>query len=261
MKIALASMDQLWGNKEGNFRSCVELAKCAKNYGAEVIIFPELTLTGYFLDSELIGEPLDDSHTLLKFGELAKELMCTVVFGACLIDRNDSMARNFFCVAQPDGSSEAIYAKIHTFSHAGEDQVIASGTQVKTFKVSEVTFGASVCYDLRFPALYASMSNDSDCGVVIANWPHSRKDHWFALMKARAIENQMYMIGVNRVGKDGNEISYSMTSCVVSPYGDFEAPIFIEGAISLFEIDTRVVDQYRKSFPTLRDRRLDIDVF
>ena len=255
MKIALASLDQIWGDKEGNFQACMEIAGQAKNLGAELLVFPEMTLTGFYLDPALLGESKTNSETLRKFGELSRSHKLTVIFGACLFDGADGLARNYLCVAGPNGTSDAVYAKIHTFSHAGEDQVIAHGLKTSSFDVAGVKFGASVCYDLRFSALYTSLSEWCSVGVVIANWPDSRREHWFTLLKARAIENQMFMIGVNRVGTDGNGIYYSSMSCIINPYGELESPIFNDGALDIFEVDTKIVDQYRKSFPTLKDRK------
>lgn len=256
MKIALASLDQLWGDKKGNFEACIDLAGKARNHGAEVLIFPEMTLTGFYLNPALLGESKSNSETLRKFKELSGEFNLTIIFGACLIDDFDQTSGNYLCVAEPNGTSEAIYAKIHTFSHAGEDRVISSGLNLSSFDVAGKKFGASVCYDLRFPPLYTSLSEECVGCVVIANWPESRRDHWFTLLKARAIENQMFMIGVNRIGIDGNRIFYSKMSCIVNPYGEIEPPLISEEQLDCFEIDIDIVDQYRQSFPTLRDRKI-----
>ncbi len=255
MKIALASLDQIWGDKTGNFLACTEIARKAMNLGVEILIFPEMTLTGFYLEPSLMAESKSNSETLCRFGELSKIHRFTIIFGACLIDDVDGLPRNYLCVAEPNGSSNAIYAKIHTFSHAGEDLVIANGLKSNSFDIAGVKFGASVCYDLRFPALYTSLSEGCIGSVVIANWPDSRREHWFTLLKARAIENQMFMIGVNRIGTDGNEIFYSKISCIINPYGEFETPIFSDGTLDIFEVDVEIVDQYRQSFPTLKDRR------
>lgn len=255
MKIALASLNQLWGDKEGNFQACIDVARQAMNLGVELLVFPEMTLTCFYLNPALLGESKSKTETLRKFGELSSEVKLTIVFGACLIDDVDGKARNYLCVAEPNGTSEAIYAKIHTFSHAGEDRVISSGLKPSSFDVAGEKFGASVCYDLRFPSLYTSLSEGCIGSVVIANWPDSRREHWFTLLKARAIENQMFMIGVNRIGTDGNGIFYSKMSCIVNPYGEFETPIFNDRTLDIFQIDMKIVDQYRQSFPTLKDRK------
>jgi omega-amidase len=255
MKIALASLDQIWGDKESNFQACIELAKKASNHGAEVLIFPEMTLTGFCLDPSLVGESKSNSETLRKFGDLSSDLKLTFVFGACLFEDVDQTYGNYLCVADPNGTSKAIYAKIHTFSHAGEHLVISSGHKICSFYVAGKNLGASICYDLRFPSLYTSLSEGCVGSVVIANWPDSRRDHWYALLKARAIENQMFMIGVNRIGIDGNGMIYSRMSCIVNPYGEIETPIFNDGVLDIFEIDVKMVDLYRQSFPTLKDRK------
>ena len=262
MKCALISLDQLWGNKDGNLKKCRKLIESAVSFGAELIMFPEMTLTGFYLDPKKVGEVASDSNTLREFGSLSGEFNTTIVFGACLFAGSDGNARNYLCIAKPDGKTDVVYAKMHTFSHSGEDQVISNGNMPNIVSFDSQYFGASICYDLRFPALYAAYSDRCVGSFVIANWPQSRSKHWFSLLVARAIENQMYMIAVNRTGIDGNGISYEKSSCVVNPLGELEQPLIESGELAIYEILYETVHKYRRDFPTLKDRRnigLEID--
>jgi predicted amidohydrolase len=255
VKIALASFDQLWGDKIGNYLICRKLAKEAAAQGAELLVFPEMTLTGFFLDLDSVLEPEGDSETIRCFQELASDFQLTAIFGVCVKSSRDGLPRNYMCIARPDGSSSFVYAKIHTFSHAGENKVMSNGEKISFLDIGGERFGAAICYDLRFPALFTALSENCIGTIVIANWPTSRSNHWFALMKARAIENQMFMVGANRVGTDGNGICYSRTSCIVKPTGDFETPIFTKRELDIFEVDISTVKRYRETFPTFGDRR------
>jgi len=255
VKIALVSLDQRWLGKEQNFVRCAEFTHKAAAQGCELVIFPEMTLTGYSLDMKAVAEPEQESLTLSRFGALAKNAGLSIVYGVCLIEHSSSRPRNQFCLARPDGVSNAIYAKMHPFSFAGEDKVLQAGTQIVTAKVGMLEFGASICYDLRFPELYSAMALTCNAAIAIANWPAKRVAHWRALLVARAIENQFYMFGVNRIGSDGNGLVYEKSTVVVSPDGLLLKPVVQGEEMDIFDINLEDAARYRAEFPTVRDKR------
>lgn len=255
MRCALVSLDQRWQDQETNFLRCAEFAHTAKKQGCDAVIFPEMTLTGYSLHSPAIIEAKEESETLKRFGRLAKETELTLIFGAVLRDPVTERPSNYLCAASSDGTSRALYAKIHPFSFAGEEKVFAAGECLGFVDIKESKLGASVCYDLRFPELYAALANRCQAAVVIANWPQKRIAHWRALLIARAIENQFYMIGVNRIGTDGNDLHYEKSSLVVSPDGIVLTPLIAGDELDIYEIDLNQTLRYRVEFPTLRDKR------
>jgi omega-amidase len=255
MRIALVSLDQIWLDKEANYLRCRELVYKAMNNGCELAILPEMTLTGYSLDIAAIAESEAESFTLASFGILAVETQLDIVFGACLFDPDTSRPRNQFCLARPDGSSRPIYAKIHPFSFTGEDKVLEAGLQIGSFKVESGELGASICYDLRFPEIYAAMAPTCNATIVIANWPARRVAHWRTLLMARAIENQSYMLGVNRIGIDGNGNIYEKSTLVVAPDGTPLRPLVPGEEIDIYEIDLEESVRYRTAFPTIQDKR------
>ena len=255
MRIALISLDQRWHDKDANFAGCDSLVMEARVHQCELVVFPEMTLTGYSLDVDTITEEVVGSLTVARFGELARRAGVGIVFGACLRDASTGRPRNQLCLAQADGTSRPVYAKVHPFSFAGEDRVLEPGDCFGVVHLGALTLGASICYDLRFPEMYAAMAPHCNAAVVIASWPAARVAHWRILLVARAIENQFYMLGVNRIGSDGNGLRYEKSTLAVSPAGDVLAPIVRGAQMDIYDVDPALVDRYRRDFPTVRDKR------
>lgn len=258
MRIALVSMDQQWHAKDANLQQCSVSVSYAANMGCELIVFPEMTLTGYSIDAEAVLEVESSSYALQCFADLADRYRINIVFGACFFQERAGKLRNAFCLAQPGYGARAIYEKVHPFSFAGEDKIFAPGERVGGFRIEEFGFGAAVCYDLRFPELYAAMASSCEALITIANWPKARIKHWRLLLQARAIENQCYSIGVNRVGVDGNELLYEKSSMIASPDGDVLTPVAECGDVEVYEVDLSSVADCRGIFPTLRDKRYSL---
>jgi len=120
MRLALVSLDQRWQDKDANFSRCEDFVREARLQGCDLIVFPEMTLTGYSLDMAAISEPEEGSLTLARFGELAKDVGLAIVFGVCLLDPVTGRPRNQFCLARPDVTSRAIYAKVHPSATPGK---------------------------------------------------------------------------------------------------------------------------------------------
>lgn len=256
MKIALASLDQKWEDKAENLKRCLELTASAKVMGAELIIFPEMTLTGFSMNINCSAEDPEQSESVKAFSEMAMSNQIAVVAG--LVFQLSEKAGNALLVFSKDGEEQARYFKIHPFSFANEDQFFQSGRSLAKWASSEFKFGFSICYDLRFPELYSAMAKDCDVLVNIANWPKRRVDHWRTLLKARAVENQVFVIGVNRVGIDGNGLEYEHSSLIVNANGEFLQPLLSETEIDVYEISQQDLIDFRKSFSTRQDRRSEI---
>ncbi len=153
----------------------------------------------------------------------------------------------------PDGSVVR-YAKIHPFSYGGEHRVYAAGDRVVTAEIDGVRVTPFVCYDLRFPEPFRIAAADTDLFVVVANWPDQRREHWRALLRARAIENQAYVIGVNRAG-DGNGLHYAGDSAAIGPLGETIVEADEREQTLFCDVDPEVVKKLRARFPALEDRR------
>jgi omega-amidase len=260
MRIALISLNQIWQKKIENLERCRDFLKLAHTYGCQLVIFPEMTLTGYSLRLDETAEDVNQSDTMTAFSKLAKEFSLDVVFGCCLKNAGNSKAQNVFCHAKSNSEVEAIYAKLHPFSFVGEHDVIEPGDKLGFIELPTTRLGASICYDLRFPVPYALMASRCSGVICIANWPESRIYHWKALLIARAIENQLFMIGVNRIGVDGNGLSYVKSSIVVAPNGEIVRPVFSGEELDIYDIDETNSARCRTAFPTLRDGNFDLYV-
>jgi predicted amidohydrolase len=167
----------------------------------------------------------------------------------------DDRPANTLVLAEPDGAVHR-YRKIHPFTYGGEHEKYAPGHQHVTVDVEGLRCSLFVCYDLRFADEFWALAPATDCYLVPANWPAARRDHWRTLLRARAIENQAYVVGVNRVGT-GGRLDYSGDSAIVGPLGEIvaEAEAGAHETMLLGEIDPSVVTAARTEFPFLADRR------
>jgi predicted amidohydrolase len=251
LRIALASLDQRWLDKDANYSRCETLAAEARATGAALVVFPELTLTGFSMDA--VAEPPTASPSIARFAALATRQSISIVFGVALVAQG--RAENTLVCVSATGEEIARYAKIHPFSYAGEDRHFASGDRLAFARIADCTMGFSICYDLRFPELFGALAADCDVLLNIANWPASRSSHWTTLLRARAIDNQAFVVGVNRTGTDGNGLSYDRNSMIVGPAGDICQPVHSSGELDVFDIDAAEVHVWRARFPVRRDRR------
>ena len=192
MKIALVSLNSVWEDKQSNL---ISVENCIKSIGnnAEYIIFPEMTLTGFSVYNLDLAEDLENSESIKYFQQLAKKYNLNIIFGL-LISRENNIYNS--CIAvNKNGHISASYEKIHLFSFSGEDKFIKSGNEIISLSW-DGGWGLSICFDLRFPDLYQILSKQNLILLNIANWPKDRVLHWKALLRARAIENQSFMINL-----------------------------------------------------------------
>lgn len=169
----------------------------------------------------------------------------------------DSAFENKLIVLNNKGEFIADYAKIHPFSYSGEDKIFQAGENLGIANINKVNFGLTICYDLRFPELYQILSQKASVIVNIANWPAKRIDHWKTLIKARAIENQVFMIAVNRTGTDGNGLVYEESSMIFDPEGNCLNPKSTIKDLSVYTIDADITEFIRAGFPVKNDRKVD----
>lgn len=255
MRVALVSLNQKWLDKPANQDQCLCYLDIAKSKSCDVVIFPEMTLSSYSMDIEEIAEPDVNSPTLKFFEKASKDNHMYIVSGAPISRNNGTNFTNSLCLASPEGGVDIVYEKTHPFSFAGENKFYTPGQHLGFMDISGMRFGAAICYDLRFPEIFSAMARGVDAFVVIANWPKKRIDHWFSLLKARAIENQCYAIVVNRIGCDGNGIEYEKSTVIFDPLGIQLNPVDSDGDIDTYDLDRSLVEKYREEFPTIADKR------
>lgn len=256
MKIALISLDQKWEDKPHNLQRCAELTARAADIGADLVVFPEMTLTGFTLNTDLSAEDPVTAPSLSAFAELARKYRISLVAG--MVMRGSGKAENTLVAFSGDGIEQARYVKIHPFTFAGEDRFFQPGNKLAKMKMPEFMLGFSICYDLRFPELYSALAKDCEVLINIANWPKRRVDHWRSLLQARAIENQTFVVGVNRIGVDGKSLEYESSSVVVNANGEFIEPVFVEGELNVYEIIRQELIDFRHCFSTRQDRLPDL---
>lgn len=253
MRLALGQIDVYWEDKERNKEKCAQFISKAKGEKADIVIFPEMTLTGFSQNVEKIGEV--DLDTVQWFRDQSIKHSIYTCFG--YVEKDNLKGKNKLAIISPEGKEVCDYTKIHPFSYGGEDKFYYGGENVSLFEINGETISAFVCYDLRFPEIFQVVSKKAKLIIVIANWPQKRIEAWTTLLKARAIENQCYIAGVNRVGS-GDGIEYSGDSMIISPKGEILASSNKKEELIICDIDMSQVEKVRRRFPFKRDRREEL---
>lgn len=252
MKIALLQTDIAWEDVPENHCCAARMLTEAASGGARLAILPEMFNTGFSMDSRRIAEPPGGpSEMFLREQAAMRDLWIL----ASVPEAGEPAPRNMALLVSPRGSVTR-YAKIHPFSYAGEHEHYAAGNRVVTADVEGLRVTPFVCYDLRFPEPFRLAAADTDLFAVVANWPDERREHWRTLLRARAIENQAYVAGVNRVG-DGGRLHYAGDSAVIAPLGEALAEGDDRERVLFAEVEPAVVQKLRSRFPALNDRRPD----
>lgn len=257
LTVAGVQSDLAWEDPATNHARLAPRVAAAAAGGADLVLLPEMFPCGFSMNTEATGEPVDGPSTQF----LVEQAGTTGAWvGGSLPERRPGEDRpyNTFVLAGPDGTVHR-YAKIHPFTYAGEDEHFAAGDQLVTVTVGQVRCSLFVCFDLRFADEFWQLADDTDCFLVPANWPAARREHWTALLQARAIENQAYVVGVNRVGdgrrRDGGPLPYAGDSMVIDPLGRVLVRAAEVETTIVADVDPDVVADVRGQFPFLRDRR------
>ena len=252
MKIGLLQYSPVWEDKEAN-KEKISVLLNTKITDVGLLIFPEMTLTGFTMKSDEFAESLQ-GESFKFFSKLAISKKTHIFAGVIVKGRRKSF--NTLIHIKPDGKLLKLYRKIHPFSYSNEDQFYDPGSKPARTKVKSWQVGLSICYDLRFPELYRKYGKKkAHLIVIIANWPDTRIEHWCTLLKARAIENQCYVAGVNRVGKDP-KLNYTGFSCVYDPMGKEIVAVENEERLIVTEIHKSEVEAVRNKLPFLDDIKL-----
>jgi predicted amidohydrolase len=252
MKVALLQLDIAWEDVPANHARAARLLDQAAALGARLAILPEMFATGFSMDGRRIAQP-EGGPTESFLRERAAALGLHLLAGVA--EAAEPLPANRALLVSPDGSVRR-YTKIHPFSFAGEEKVMASGSEVVTWDVEGLRVTPLVCYDLRFPEPFRLAADETDLFAVVANWPERRRQHWSLLLKARAVENLAFVAGVNRVG-EGDGLRYLGDSALVGPWGETVVSASEQEALLVGEVDPREVAEARRKFPVLADRRPD----
>jgi predicted amidohydrolase len=251
MKVAAIQHDVVWEDAAATMALLVPQIAAAAGAGARLVVLTEMFGTGFTMAPDRVGEAPDGpSHSFL----LDQAASLGVWLCGSIATRDPAMVRpvNRLVLAAPDGRSFN-YDKRHPFSYGGEHEHYIGGDSFLTVDIEGLRTSFFVCYDLRFGDDWWQRAPHTDCFVVPANWPAVRRHHWQSLLAARAIENQAYVVGVNRVGEGGN-LAYVGDSRIIDPLGEVLASGAGTEALLVAEVDPTHVAAVRTRFPFGHDR-------
>ena len=250
MTLLILQSDIVWGDPEANRRRLEE--QMDAHPGADLYVLCEMWPTGFVMEPESVAEPFPGR----SFGWMADMSVRrqAAIAGSVAVREKDGTFRNRFYFITPDGRWY-YYDKRHLFGLGGEDKHYTPGKERMVVEWRGVRFLLAVCYDLRFPA-WTRNHGDYDCILYVANWPTPRIEAWNTLLRARAIENQCYVVGVNRVGQDPN-CQYCGCSAIIDAYGHTLAECERDKETTAEALlDMEALRKFRTKFPVLQDADL-----
>ncbi|NEK60139.1 carbon-nitrogen family hydrolase [Geodermatophilus sabuli] len=260
MRIAAVQHDIVWEDRAANFDRLAPQVARAVGAGADLVLLSETFSTGFSMTPG-IGEP--EGGPSSRFLQEQAGRHGVWVAGSCPEIAPDTggagggaadLPYNCLVLAGPDGEVHR-YRKLHPFTHGGEHERFRAGDGPVTVEIGGLRITPFICYDLRFADVFWSAAPDTDVYLVTANWPAARRLHWQTLLRARAIENQAYVVGCNRVGAAGDGTEHAGDSAVVSPMGELLATAAGGETIVLADVDPGEVAATRDRLRFLPDRR------
>lgn len=245
--------DIAWEQPEANFAHLRPMVAEAVDRGARLVALTEMYSNGFSMNTGVIAEAVDGPSTTFLVEEATRHGVWVCGSVPERLEGHDR-PHNCLVLAGPDGSTQR-YRKIHRFSYAGEDEHYEAGEDTVTTDIDGVRISLFVCFDLRFSPDFWQVAADTDLYVVVANWPAARRVHWTTLLRARAIENQAYVLGVNRVGPAGDGLAHSGDSRLFDPVGGLvDKGDANEETIVIGSVDADEVARVRRDYPFLGER-------
>ena len=248
MIITIIQPDIVWEDKKANLDHIGKLLETIPSE-TNLVVLPEMFTTGFSMNTQSLAEN-SFSQTYTWMVNVSKKRQLGIC-GSFIVKEESSNHNRFIFISSDDNS--AFYDKRHLFSIGGEDKNFRRGNMRTIFQYSGFRINPVICYDLRFP-VWIRNRNDYDLLICVANWPDSRREVWKTLLKARAIENQCFVAGVNRVGIDNAGNAYAGDSVIIDPRGQIIAsiPEYREGIASA-EISLKELLDFRDKFPAWKD--------
>lgn len=242
-RVAIVQRDIVWSDIEANLEVVERMLSGVK---ADVVVLSEMFQTGFVTNPQGVA---DEGRTLEWMKLVATQLDAAVVGSVAI--RQGEEYRNRLYFVKPDGES-LYYDKFHLFSVGGESKHFTAGRERVVVEWRGVRYLLAICYDLRFP-VWSRQRGDYDAMIYTALWPKVRREVWRTLLRARAIENQAYVIGVNRVGEEPTGLVYSGDSAVIGYYGEAVKDMGDEQGVAIAEIDIGALGNFREKFAVWRD--------
>jgi predicted amidohydrolase len=255
LRVALVQQDTVWQDPGANLAKARRFVAAAAQAGARVAVFPELFTLGFTMAPEPFAESIP-GPTSEAMAAASKEFGIYLV--GSVVEAHSPHPRNAAFVTTPDGALVAAYRKLHPFSYGEEHRHYSGGEDCPSFTVDGIPCGLQICYDLRFPEPFRALAaRGAEVVFVPANWPARRIGAWSTLLAARAIENQMAICGVNRVGRDP-QLEYPGRSAIHDAFGEVVAAGDDTEGLVIGDIDVTQLRAWRERFPALKDRRPEI---
>lgn len=248
LKITVFQAYLFWENIEKNLQNITLRLSGGVREKTDLIVLPEMFNTGFSMRTELAEEM--DGKTMQWIKKTAANYDC-VVTGSLMIKENGHCYNRMVWV-KPDGTY-AYYDKHHLFGLGDEDKYFSAGKEPVVVELKGWKIRLAICYDLRFPVWLRNKKDAYDILLLVASWPDKRSSHWRTLIHARAIENQSYVIGVNRVGHDGNQVYHSGHSMCIDPQGNTVYYKPEDEDLYTFSINYAELEKVRRQFPFLKD--------
>jgi len=249
LKITLIQTNLVWENFDKNLTH-VEKKIETINEETDLILLPEMFSTGFSMHAPELAETMD-GEPVNWMKQISAQKNIDLV-GSLIIKENERFYNRLIWV-KPDGSLFH-YDKRHLFRMGWEHEIYSPGNKNITVELKGWKIRPLVCYDLRFPVWARnSLDNPYDLLIYVANWPDKRTHHWKTLLTARAIENQVYAAGLNRIGIDGNNVSYCGDSLIVEPFGKVLADLKDEDTTHTEILSLKNLKEYREKFPVWKD--------
>jgi len=253
MKVLCAQLDITWEERQSNYVKVRAMVDQYRPEAGSLLVLPEMFSSGFSMNVSKIKEG-NPSQTEQFLGAIARLYSIYIVAGEVTLGP-DGKGRNDAVVFDIQGRPILRYTKLHPFSMGGESQHYSGGDSINLFNWLGFYVCPFICYDLRFPEIFrAATRKGAHLFTVIANWPSKRENHWVTLLQARAIENQAYVIGVNRCGSDPGHL-YPGRTLVIDPQGAIVADGGREEGLVTADVDLTKVLAWRKEFPVLQDSR------
>lgn len=258
VKVALAQIDIALGDPEANLKTAQEVAAQAAEQGAQLLVLPELWGSGYDLEH---ANFLSDELNTGLFGAmaaLARHHRLAICGSLLEWDKEQERPFNTAFVYDADGALRGTYRKVHRFGLMHEDRFLGAGDQTPILQLPWGPTALAICYDLRFPELFRRYVLDGATVIVMpAEWPIQRIEHWRTLLRARAIENQCFVVACNRVGRDAAN-TFGGCSAVVDPWGTVLAEAGDDATLLTATLSFAALDDARSRIPVLSDRRPEV---
>ena len=248
MKTALIQTDIIWENPSENRKNLEEKIK-ALNESIDLIVFPEMFTSGFTMHPNLVAETMN-GVTVLWLKNIAKTKNCAITGSLVIVENGNLYNRMVFVF--PNGEIQH-YDKKHLFTLAGEDKIYTSGKEKVIVNYKDFKICLQVCYDLRFP-VFSRNTENYDLLIYVASWPKVRTNAWDILLKARAVENVSYVIGVNRIGTDNNNFEYIGHSQIIDELGNFILKPTENEGVFIADFDKNKMLETRNKLNFLDDR-------